>query len=220
LRAYLKNQDKILIQCDFDGTVTIEDASFAILDAFIPGKWRDMFKIYQEGGMSVGEFNSRAFSMVKADKESLLKIVRKEVSVRDGFTEFVTYCKDKNYSFVIVSNGLDFYIKDILERKSIKDIEIHASITEFQPSGLGVRHKGPDGNYLDKDVKASYTDYYLKQGHRVIYLGDGTSDVMPAGKSHYVFATDSLVEHCRNKDIKCTPFSNFYEVIKVMESWE
>jgi len=216
----LKNTDKILIQCDFDGTVTIEDASFAILDAFIPGKWRGMFRIYQEGRMSVGEFNSRAFSMVQADKDSLLEIVRREVTVRDGFSELVTYCKNKNFTFVIVSNGLNFYIEDILKRKGIKDIEIHASITEFKPTGLVVRHKGPDGEFLDKDVKAAYTDYYLKQGYRVIYLGDGSSDVMPAGQSHYVFATDSLVEYCRSKNIKCTPFTNFYDVIKVMESWK
>jgi 2-hydroxy-3-keto-5-methylthiopentenyl-1-phosphate phosphatase len=216
----LKSTNRILIQCDFDGTVTIEDASFTILDAFIPGKWRDMFRIYQEGGMSVGEFNTRAFSMVKADKESLLSVVRKDVTVRAGFTDFVHYCKNKNYAFVIVSNGLDFYIEDILDREGIKDIEIHASITELKPTGLVVRHKGPDGNYLDKDVKVAYTDYYLKQGYRVIYLGDGSSDVMPAGKSQYVFATDSLVEHCRSKNIKYAPFSNFYDVIKVMESWK
>ena len=207
------------MQCDFDGTVTIEDASFTILDAYVPDKWRPLFEEYQQGKMTVGEFNSTVFAMVRADKEILLQLVREKVSVREGFAEFITYCRLKNYRFAIVSNGLDFYIKDILERTGFNEAEVHASNTVFSENGLIVRHKGPDGNYLDEDVKAAFTDYYLNRGYKVVYLGDGRSDVLPASKSHFVFATGSLIEYCNSEKLSCTQFTDFNHVIKVMESW-
>jgi 2,3-diketo-5-methylthio-1-phosphopentane phosphatase len=216
----LRGSEKILVQCDFDGTVTIEDASFAILDAYIPGKWRSLFEQYQQGKMTVGAFNSTVFAMVKADKEALLKIIREKVSVRKGFKDFLEYCRSKDYRFVIVSNGLDFYIEDILGSIGFQDVEVYASNTVFGGDGLIVRHKGPDGQYLDEDVKAAYTDYYLNQDYRVIYLGDGRSDLLPAQKSHYVFATGSMVEYCRNAKLLCTAFNDFHQVIKEMDLWE
>ena len=216
----MKEDRNILIQCDFDGTVTIEDASFAILDAYIPDKWRKLFKEYQDGEMTVGEFNYRAFSMVKADKSSLLDVVNRNVRVRPGFSEFVKYCRGKQYKFIIVSNGLDFYIEDILEKEGLSDIDVFASNTVFNPEGLEVRHKGPDGNYLDDNVKAAYAEYYLEQGYEIVYLGDGRSDLLPASKCHYVFATGSLVDYCREANLPCTPFENFNDIVEVMEFME
>lgn len=216
----MRESEKILVQCDFDGTVTIEDASFTILEAYIPDKWRYLFDQYQQGKITVGAFNSMVFSMVKADKETLLKIIREKVSVREGFKDFLEYCRNKNYRFVIVSNGLDFYIEDILERYEVKDVEVHASNTVFTDDGLFVRHRGPDGQYLDEDVKAAYTEHYLNQGYKVIYVGDGRSDFQPAGKSHYIFATGSMVKYCNSEKLSYTPFTDFHQVIEVMDKWE
>jgi 2-hydroxy-3-keto-5-methylthiopentenyl-1-phosphate phosphatase len=215
----LKKSEKILVQCDFDGTITIEDASFAILDAYVPDKWRPLFEEYQQGKLTVGEFNSTVFAMVKADKETLLQLVREKVSVREGFAEFIENCRLKDYRFAIVSNGLDFYIEDILGRFGFNDVEVHASNTVFTENGLIVRHRGPDGNYLDEDVKAAFTDYYLDHGYEVIYLGDGRSDIIPASKSHYVFATGSMIEYCNSEKLSYTPFHDFHQVVRVMESW-
>ncbi|MBN2239192.1 MAG: HAD-IB family phosphatase [Dehalococcoidales bacterium] len=214
----MQDKKNILVQCDFDGTITIEDASFAILDAYLPGKWEALFKEHQEGKMSVGEFNTRVFSMVKADKETLLKLIDERVRIRDSFQEFVRYCRDYGYRIVIVSNGLDFYIKHILNKTRSGDLEFHASITTFDPGGLTVRHRGPDGNYLDEDVKVAYTDSFLSQGYDVIYLGDGSSDIMPAKKCSRVFATGNLVSYCERENLECIPFKSFQEVIREMRS--
>ena len=63
---------KTLFQCDFDGTITREDVSFLILDAFGDKGWRQLFQEYTEGKISVGRFNTLACATVKADKETLL----------------------------------------------------------------------------------------------------------------------------------------------------
>ena len=58
---------KILVQCDFDGTITEEDVSFLILDAFADGDWRKLLEEYKGGRITVGSFNTRAFNIVNLD---------------------------------------------------------------------------------------------------------------------------------------------------------
>ena len=111
---HLSEVTKTLVQCDFDGTITEEDVSFLLLDAFADGDWRQIFREYEKGKISVGRFNMKAFSMVKADKERLLELVRREIKVRPGFHELVACCRRKGFRFAIVSNGLDSYIEEIL----------------------------------------------------------------------------------------------------------
>jgi len=78
---------KTLVQCDFDGTITEEDVSFLILDAFATGDWRQLLADYREGKISVGYFNMKAFAMVKADKQTLLQFVKSKAKIRAGFHE-------------------------------------------------------------------------------------------------------------------------------------
>ena len=138
----------ILVQCDFDGTITREDVSFRLLDTFADGNWRQLLEQYREGKISVGYFNTRAFAMVKADRQTLLDFIKDKVEIRAGFSELLTYCDKKGFQFVIVSNGLDFYIEAILTGMGVGNIEVFAAQTEFYPGGIEVKYIGPEGREL------------------------------------------------------------------------
>jgi 2-hydroxy-3-keto-5-methylthiopentenyl-1-phosphate phosphatase len=209
---------KTLVQCDFDGTVTLEDASFIMLDTFAHGDWRKIYEEYSAGKRSVGYFNREAFAMVKASRKELLASIDGKVAVRPGFKELVACCSRKDFRFVIVSNGLDFYIKHILKQQGFSDIEVYASQTRFHGKKVSVQYIGPAGTSLDSGFKEAYVDEFLRDDYRVIYIGDGTSDLLPARKCHYVFATGVLLERCREVKLPCTPFSTFHDVVAVLES--
>jgi len=210
---------KTIVQCDFDGTVTIEDASFVLLDAFSGEEWRQLLTAYEKGSITVGRFNSESFGMVTADKETLLEVVRRDVRLRPGFVELVETCRRKGYRFVIISNGLRFYIDEILHNAGITGIEVHAAETSFQPDGLRVHYTGPDGTDLDDEFKLAFTNRFISEGYRVIYLGNGSSDVTPASRSSHVFATDSLLKYFRQLKMECTPFKDHFDVIREIETW-
>ena len=57
---------KMIIQCDFDGTITMEDMGIYLLDTFAKGDWHHWVEQYRDNKITVGEFNSRAFAMVRA----------------------------------------------------------------------------------------------------------------------------------------------------------
>ena len=214
----LNETQKTLIQCDFDGTVTKQDVSFILLDAFA-GDWRKMHQDYEDNKITVGRFNQAVFARVRSDRETLLKLALSQVEIRPGFAEMVDYCRRRDFRFVIVSNGLDFYIDGILREIGLEDITVYAAETGFDPTGLKVLYVGPDGNTLDDDFKVAYADLFLSEGYRLAYIGNGISDFPPASRSQRVFAVDSLLERCRQEKLDSTPFSDFHQVINALESW-
>jgi 2-hydroxy-3-keto-5-methylthiopentenyl-1-phosphate phosphatase len=214
----LEKVKKILVQCDFDGTVTEKDVSIMLLDTFAKGDWRAVNKQYSDGKITVGQFNEMAFGMVKTSKKAMLDYIEHRVKVRRGFNSFVKLCQKKGIRIVIVSNGLDFYIKRILEDNRFEDIEYHAAETRFHSNSLKVRYIGPDGSVVDSGFKDKYVNQYLSEGYRVIYIGDGTSDLAPARCCHQVFATESLLGHCQRTGLACIPFTSFVDITRVLNS--
>lgn len=208
---------KLLVQCDFDGTITEDDESFLLLDEFATGDWRHWLDLYRDGKISVGDFNCRAFAMVKTDRQRLVDFVLHTNRIRPGFKNLVAHCAENGIRLVIVSNGLDFYIDAILNQIGLNNISVFAARTVFNPGGLDVRYIGPDGNVLQDGFKESYIRFFLSNQYRVVYAGNGPSDLPAARLASQVFATDQLVKLCREQNISCMPFTNFNEVIKSLE---
>ncbi len=207
---------KTIVQCDFDGTVTEADVSFLLLDAFADGNWRQILEEYKAGKIPVGLFNTTAFAMIKTERQTLLDFIfrKDKLKIRPGFHELLSYCSKKGIEFVIVSNGLDFYIEAILKSIGAKGIEVFAAQSRFGSRGMKVKYIGPDGREIDDSFKEAYTRLFLKRGYRIIYIGNGVSDMHPARKANHIFATGDLLNRCRQTNLSCTPFHDFNDVVR------
>jgi 2-hydroxy-3-keto-5-methylthiopentenyl-1-phosphate phosphatase len=213
---------KIAVQIDFDGTVTIEDVSFLLLDKYSGNEWRQYLEEYNSGKISVAEFNKKVFGMVKADRETMTEFVltTERTKVRPGFKEFLEYCFKNKIKTIVVSNGLIFYIEAILKNlgfSNLKGLEIYASQNEFHPRGMNVAYIGPEGKEIETGFKESYTEMLIKKGYDVVYIGDGNSDIYAARKAKHIFATNQLLQRCKEEKLECTPFEDFNEVIKTID---
>ncbi len=210
---------KTVIQCDFDGTVTIEDVSFAILEKFAKGDWRRFLDEYRAGKITVGGFNARAFSLVKESEKTQTDYIlaSPELRIRAGFPELVGYCGQHGIRFAIVSNGLEYYIKAILASMGLDHVDVHAAQSRFNSVGMEVSFTGPDGGTVDDSFKETYVQHFINEGCRVIYAGNGVSDLAPARRAHHIFATGDLAEAYRQLKLKHTPFQDFYEVRRGLE---
>jgi 2-hydroxy-3-keto-5-methylthiopentenyl-1-phosphate phosphatase len=211
---------KLAVQCDFDGTITEEDVSFLILDTFVGPRWREMLTEYMEGRIPVGAFNKKVFAMVKADKQTQLDVIfnSDRVKIRPGLKELVDYCSQHDYRFIIVSNGLTFYIDAILESLGLKNVEVFAASNEFHPDGMIASYIGPDGQEMDAGFKESYTKLLIKDGYDVAYVGNGVSDICPSRLAVKVFATGDLLRKCREEKLAYIPFDDLHDVVRGLEN--
>jgi 2-hydroxy-3-keto-5-methylthiopentenyl-1-phosphate phosphatase len=211
---------KIAVQLDFDGTVTEEDVSFLLLDTYVGSVWREHLVEYTEGRIPVGTFNKKVFNMVKAGRKPMTELVLNSgrVKIRSGFRELLDFCAQKGIKTVIVSNGLIFYIEAILNKLGLNNIEVYAARNRFSPRGMKVAYIGPDGTEMEIGFKEAYTDLLGKKGYDVIYVGNGASDIFSARRAKHVFAIDELLECCWKENMPCTPFSDFFDVIRGLEA--
>ena len=191
----------MIVQCDFDGTITEEDQSFLLLDSFANGDWRQLLKDYRGGKISVNYFNTNAFAMVREDTETLIDFVRRRVKIRDGFGELLAYCHRNGFRFTIVSNGLDFYIRAILREMRAENIEVFVAQARFTSNGIEAKYIGPDGAQLDSDFKEAYVNSFRRMGHRIIYVGDGLSDIRLAKQAYHIFARGELLAYCNEANL-------------------
>ena len=205
---------KTLVQCDFDGTITQEDMGYMLLDTFASKEWRQLLAAYGEHQISVDYFNTKAFAMIKADKQTLLKFVKSKVKIRAGFRQLLACCRRKGFQFVIVSNGLDFYIGAILKIIGIDNIELFAAQTQFGSRGIETQYIGPDGNQLQDGFKEAYIRLFLSKGYRLVYIGNGASDIPSARLAHHVFATGELLTYFQKTNLNCTPFVDLKDIVR------
>jgi len=210
---------KYMVQCDFDGTITVEDVSFLLLDEFARGDWRTMLAEYQDGKMSVGVFNTRAFAMIRESEETLLDYVLNsgKVQIRDGLPELLECCAGNGLEFNIVSNGQDFYIKAILNKLGLNGVKYHAATSRFTPDGVDVHYIGPDGDVVTDCFKETHARRFMEQGYRLIYAGNGLSDVYPAKLADHVFAISDMLRRCKEVGITCYPFEDLHDIARHLE---
>lgn len=206
-------KDKYVIQCDFDGTLTTEDISFHILEKFTDSGWRKDFEDYQSGLINVGQFNKKAFARVCASESELTDFVKSISYERSGIAELLAFCKSNDIEFNIVSNGLRFYINIILQKLGIENVSVYAAETDFSSGCLKTAYYSIDNEEVMDGYKEGYAKHFLTNGRKLIYIGNGPSDVPAASFAHKVFATGYMIDGCKEQGIDCHGFEMIDEII-------
>lgn len=212
----------MIIQCDFDGTIISNNLSVLIREHFAPEAWRAIDTDYLEGRITVEESNKRQFALIKKPREKLQEFVRSHIDVRQGFPEFTADCEAKGNHLVIVSSGLDFYIEVVLSELGMSDIEIYCGKTEFSEKGIMVSYADKKGNAIESDFKLSYMNRLKKRDNRIVYIGDGLSDLEAARNANYVFATGHLATLLKEEHVSWSSFNNFIDIrnkLILLELW-
>ena len=202
----------MIVQCDFDGTITVNNLSVLLRNEFAHGEWREVEVDYFRGRLTVEQSNRKQYVFIKETKKVLVDFVRQNIKVRPGFLEFVDYCRAKGIRFVIVSSGLDFYIKTVLSNINAPALELYCGQTSFVKNGIAVTYFDPEGNRIDGGFKDSYLAWLRNSEEPVVYIGDGLSDFNAASTADHTFAIEPLHTMLSNATIPHYTFSDFNDI--------
>ena len=167
---------------------------------------------YLSGKYSVEESNIRQFALVGASQREIEDFVLGEIVIRYAFDEFVDYCSGEGIRLVIVSSGLDMYIKPPMEQFGFSHLEVHSGKAAFTDDGIVVEYEDPYGSPITSGFKDSFVSYFKKQGTTIVYVGDGLSDIAPATEADFVIARSTLADHLENSRIPHFKFDTFSDV--------
>ncbi|SCB22707.1 MtnX-like HAD-IB family phosphatase [Rhizobium hainanense] len=205
--------------CDFDGTISIEDATDMVLTRFAGSEWEDIEQLWKQGLIGSGECMRRQIALIQANRGEL-DLFLDTLSIDPGFESFLSFCRRDELPVTIVSDGVDYFIRRILARHGIEGLPIVANVLTcsvsqgresyslFPPftaigcvSGAGVcKCRVVDSNDLQ------------------VYIGDGRSDFCVSDKVDLVFAKSKLVDYCEENAIPYVGFEDFSDLLPKMEA--
>jgi len=204
----------VIIQCDFDGTVTRNNLSTLLRENFASADWQRIESDYLDGSLTVEQSNKLQYRLIKESKEKLQEFVRQHIELRPGFLEFVGYCRESAIPFIIVSSGLDFYIETVLAQIGMPDLELYCGQTSFSKDGISVSYFNPEGDIINEGFKEKHLTWLKKRDKDIIYIGDGLSDLKAASLADHIFATGHLVKLLGAQSIPCSSFSDFHDLLR------
>ncbi|MDZ4163878.1 MAG: MtnX-like HAD-IB family phosphatase [Smithellaceae bacterium] len=216
----LNGAGKTLVISDFDGTACAIDLGNSVLSVFAREGWQEIDRSYSANEIGSRNAYGLVAGMIRASKERILEHVRENGRLDPHFPAFYRFCREEGMDLRIVSDGLDFYIEEVLQRHGLAEIPYHANYAVFF-AGDRMRVEFPDENELCwrcGTCKTSIVKNYRREYDRIIYIGDSYSDVCAAKEADLVFAKEILLEKCRENGTACIPFTDFSEIERYLRN--
>ena len=206
---------KIIILSDFNGTISLIDIAEFTLKTFVKQDWGYYDNLFQEGKLSLEESTLAQHSFLKTPKDLILMEIEKVSSLREDFSDLISFCSKNDIEFIIITSGLDFIIHHILNNlgisNNIKLVSVRATFNKDQSLLL----TAPERFDLSiKDFKLDHVMHYKALGFKVIYIGDSNSDFQAVLGADLIFAVheSKLAKYCFEKRLNYVEFEKFNEV--------
>lgn len=198
------------IVCDFDGTITRTDVIDNILQRFADPSWQAIEAQWVQDEIGSRECLSRQLSLVNASPAQLLAYFD-SVEIDPDFPDFVDHVIARGASLEVVSDGIEQGIARILARHYVTLLPILANRLR-QVDQHRWRIDFPYASDACRAASGNCKCASTPAGKRVLVIGDGRSDMCVAAKADFVFAKDSLADHCERNGIPYARFDSFAEL--------
>ena len=207
--------------CDFDGTITVEDAVDQLLIEHASPQWRAIEKLWDDGRIGSRECLERQIACIGRFTQDDLATFVQGLHIDLSFVRFFRYIQAQGFPFYIVSDGFDLIIRPVLERHGIRDVPIFSNRLTFANERLVATFpsSNPDCRARAGLCKCSVLRR-LADGVPTIYIGDGRSDLCACRNAGTVLAKGHLIECCQNEGIPFVPFRTFDDVMEFVLTQE
>jgi 2,3-diketo-5-methylthio-1-phosphopentane phosphatase len=203
--------------CDFDGTVCIPDSCDFLLEKFAPREWKDLDDAVWRGELTEREAFQRQIALLRVTWDEARSALLNGVRFREGFPEFVRFCRSRAIPLTILSSGLRELIDVLLQSAGVSGVPVLAHHAEISGDRWRVRLiEGPRLAEHCSHCKC-VTVLAQKEAGRVIYIGDGYTDLCPVQHADLVFATGRLAQECADRKRPFISFQTFFDIEHELE---
>ena len=213
----MKNS-KIAVLSDFDGTITTNNVLNSLYGKFAPPSYRETLERWNRGEISTMEEIETVFATISASRVEMESFLD-SVELDPGFPSLLNYCLEAGIKFVIVSDGLVWYIEYIMRHQEIQEVEeVYACEIHFDQGGYRFSYPWFDPSTPMRSVsKSTIVRDYQSWGYKVVFIGDGVSDFEAAQVADIVYARDVLLDYTKDHGIQAREFSNMGDIIGDLE---
>lgn len=207
-----------LVLCDFDGTYTMQDVTNLIIDHFTGTTWRDqILPRYRAGEIDHLQVMVECYAPLTVPEPELIEYSKANIKIRPGFELLQAFCQEQGAELIVVSGGLDFYIKAFLP----PGVPFYSYTGELKNSSWMVRRPDWPVMTAEQDFKVRVLEE-LKlrfEPSQTIFIGDGFNDFPVAQQADIAFsvAGTRLASLLAANNLPYTEFTNFAQVVDTLK---
>lgn len=206
---------KFKIFVDFDGTITREDVGASFFIEF--GDQKSVNAVIddiinktisgQEG------WNKLFASLRKVSCDEYSSFVNK-FEIDSTFHSFINSCEENLFDVIILSDGFDLYMNNILKREGLERIKFYSNhLAQIENGDFNYSFPYGDEDCIScANCKRNHVINHSSDDDFTVFIGNGVSDQCPAQYCDFIFAKDSLLKFCEKERISYFPYSNFNQV--------
>ncbi len=208
---------KILIVSDFDGTINKKDLGEEF--GKVVESYSDLKKKFINNTLSVPEIYKRLLDVEGMSFKVIRDFYVERAVIDEYFIHFLNFINSKEISHIIVSDGFDLLIEDALARNGIKDnICVFANIMRDGDGKVFMDFPFWDNEcafsgVCKKRIIKAFKPYF----DRIIYIGNGYSDIDAVPEADVVFARSILKSYCNENKISSLWYGNYGDIIKKLD---
>jgi 2-hydroxy-3-keto-5-methylthiopentenyl-1-phosphate phosphatase len=206
--------------CDFDGTISVQDATDFILTRFADSEWQDIEQQWKKGAVGSAECMQRQVAVVRTTRQQL-DAALDEIEIDPSFPAFAGYCRSQEIPLTILSDGVDYFIHRILARHRLPPLPIIANQLTIRGQNGNTRyHLALPFSQAACESGAGMCKCRCVRGAAGtrVYVGDGRSDFCVANKPELVFAKGNLAQYCERQGIAFVRYRRFAEVTRALKT--
>ena len=203
---------------DFDGTISRQDVLDELVNRFSRNEsWRLVEERWKAGLIGSEACLREEFSLLDISDNDLNDFID-QVNIDPGFIPLITMLRQNHVPFAILSDGIEKFIRRILNRFNAGDIEIRANriARKNQQLHLVCPHKAEFCLSAAAHCKCSSARELHLDRRKTIYIGDGRSDICPARQADVVFAKGVLAQELAARRHAYIPYNSLHEIAAIM----
>lgn len=213
---------KRIVFCDFDGTITVNDNIIAIIKHFNPPGWERIAEQTIATELSIRSGVGQLFRLLPSSmRREVVDFGVSNARIRDGFAEFLDYCKKREIEFYVTSGGIDFFVYPILERFDIPRDRIYCNGSDFSGERIEIVWPHPCDGQCGNDCgmcKTTIMRRFPRERYERIVIGDSVTDFEGAKLADAVYSRSHLTTKCRELGLPYTEYETFHDIIAAMEA--
>ena len=219
--AATKGRDVLALWIDFDGTLVVPNVAMVLVERFgADGKAvaQEGDRLLHEGRITLREAWEREVALLPPDRvEEMVEYACRHAPLRPGARDLIDLVDRHRVSATVISGGVDFYIRPILERQRVRWPVLSDVLVRDERGHLGVRH--PHGHATCRLCGICKAQAVRSDPARTsVFVGDGSTDRYAAEVADVVFARGRLRTYCEERRIPYLPFEDLTPVVRWLGS--
>ncbi len=207
---------KHIVFSDFDGSFCRRDVGHQLFKHFSGGRNLEIVERWKKGEISSRDCLLQEASMIKATAAEIYDFLA-SFDLMPGAVELYELIRRSKIPFYLVSDGNDIYINYILEKFGLSDIQFFSNHGEMSGNSLTLSFP-----YINRGCKRCGTCKGARildviepnaQDWKVIFIGDGLSDLCALPHADKIFARGDLLNYCRLNNIEAIEYSDFFDIL-------